>query len=57
MLAMVACGEYDSVQTAVNSLVENTDTVYPEEQLVNLYNEKYNRFKKIYPSVKNFLKK
>ncbi|MGN0447409.1 MAG: xylulokinase [Acutalibacteraceae bacterium] len=56
MLAMVACGEYDSVESAVDSLVEITDTVYPEEELISLYNEKYNRFKKIYPSVKNLFK-
>ncbi|MGN0534718.1 MAG: xylulokinase [Eubacterium sp.] len=56
MLAMVACGEYDSVESAVDSLVEITDTVYPEEQLMSLYNEKYSRFKKIYPSVKNLFK-
>ena len=56
MLAMVACGEYDSVESAVDSLVEITDTVYPDEQLMSLYNEKYSRFKKIYPSVKNLFK-
>ncbi len=56
MLAMVACGEYDSVESAVDSLVEITDTVYPDEQLMKLYNEKYNCFKKIYPSVKNLFK-
>ena len=56
MLAMVACGEYDSVETAVDSLVEITDTVYPDEQLMSLYSEKYSRFKKIYPSVKNLFK-
>ncbi len=56
MLAMVACGEYDSAEPAVDSLVEITHAVYPEEQLMRLYNEKYSRFKKIYPSVKNLFK-
>ncbi|MGN0523411.1 MAG: xylulokinase [Eubacterium sp.] len=56
MLAMVSCGEYDSVESAVNELVEITDTVCPDKHLMSLYDDKYSRFKKIYPSVKNLFK-
>lgn len=56
MLAMVACGKYDCVQTAVNALVEITDTVYPDKQLTMLYEKRYTEFKKIYPSVKKLFK-
>ncbi|MGN0521176.1 MAG: xylulokinase [Eubacterium sp.] len=56
ILAMVACGEYESVKSAVNSLVEITDTVYPDEGLTSLYEERYRQFKKIYPSVKKLFK-
>lgn len=56
ILSMVACGEYDSVSSAVDSLVEITDTVYPDKHLVQLYNERYKQFNKIYPSVKKLFK-
>ena len=56
ILAMVACGEYKSVEEAVRAFVRITDTVYPDESLTALYNERYERFKKIYPAVKNLYK-
>ncbi|MGN0533094.1 MAG: xylulokinase [Eubacterium sp.] len=56
MLAMVSCGEYDSVNSAVDALVEIKSTVYPEKELVDLYEERYKKFKKIYPAVKNLYK-
>lgn len=56
ILAMVACGEYDSVKSAVNNLVEIKDTVYPDKRLMSLYEERYKQFKKIYPTVKNLFK-
>ncbi|MGN0485600.1 MAG: xylulokinase [Acutalibacteraceae bacterium] len=56
ILAMVACGEYDSVQAAVDALVKITDTVYPDPELTALYEKRYERFQKIYPSVKNLYK-
>ncbi|MGN1348565.1 MAG: xylulokinase [Acutalibacteraceae bacterium] len=56
ILAMVACGEYESVEEAVNAFIEITDTVYPDKELTALYEKRYERFKKIYPSVKNLYK-
>ncbi|MGN1123152.1 MAG: xylulokinase [Eubacterium sp.] len=56
ILAMVACGQYDSVKSAVNDLVEISSTVNPDKDLTRLYNERYNQFKKMYPSVKNLFK-
>lgn len=56
MLAMVACGEYADVHSAVDALVEVTDTVYPDQQLTLRYEERYREFKKIYPSVKKLFK-
>ena len=52
MLAMVACGEYKSVEDAAAKLVEVVDTVHPDEELTALYNDRYAQFKKIYPTVK-----
>lgn len=56
ILAMTCCGEYKSVEEAVNTFVEVTDTVYPDKSLTALYNERYERFKKIYPAVKKLYK-
>lgn len=56
MLAMVACGKYTDVHSAVDALVNVTDTVYPDQQLTLRYEERYQEFKKIYPSVKKLFK-
>lgn len=54
ILAMVGTGAYCSVQDACNALVEVSESIYPDQELTSLYNEKYNRFRKIYPALKNF---
>lgn len=53
ILAMVGCGEYESVEKACSVLVGISDTVYPDPELVSLYEKQYNKFKKIYPALKN----
>lgn len=52
MLAAVACGEYESVEAAANAIVKVVDTVEPDAELAALYEERYQQFKKIYPTVK-----
>lgn len=52
MLAAVGCGEYPDVETIAKKIVKVVDTVEPEPELVEKYEEKYSRFKKIYPTVK-----
>ncbi len=52
MLAAVGCGEYGSVEEAAQKLVKIVDTVEPEAELAAKYEEKYRRFAKIYPAVK-----
>lgn len=52
MLAMVACGEYASVQEACNEFVRVTSTVKPDPYLVAKYEKRYQQFKKIYPACK-----
>ncbi|MBR3754432.1 MAG: xylulokinase [Clostridia bacterium] len=56
ILAMVGCGEFESVDEACTELIEVADTVKPDEELTALYEKKYNNFKKIYPALKNFFK-
>lgn len=53
ILAMVACNEYDSVEDACKNLAQISETVYPDKDLTNRYEIKYNKFRKIYPALKN----
>jgi len=52
MLAAVANGEFASVEDAAAKLVKVVDTVEPTPELVAKYEERYQKFKKIYPAVK-----
>lgn len=52
MLAAVACGEYKNVEEAAAKIVRIVDTVEPEEELVKKYDERYQRFRQIYPACK-----
>jgi len=52
MLAMVACGEYETVKDCCTRLCAVADVVKPEPELVAKYEARYQQFKKIYPAVK-----
>ena len=52
MLAAVGCGEYPDVETIAEKLVKVVDTIEPEPELVAKYEEKYQKFRTIYPTVK-----
>ncbi|PHV69294.1 xylulokinase [Sporanaerobium hydrogeniformans] len=52
ILAAVGCGEYASVEEAATKLVKVVETVEPTPELVTKYEESYQKFKKIYPAVK-----
>lgn len=52
MLAAVGCGEYKNVQAAAEAIAWVVDTIEPEKELVAKYEKKYQKFKKIYPVVK-----
>ena len=56
MLAMVGCGEYESVSKCSDALVSVSSTVEPEAELAALYEERYRKFKAIYPTVKPLFK-
>ena len=53
ILAAVGCGEYSSVEEAADKLVKVVGTVEPDKDLTAKYEEKYQKFKKIYPTVKS----
>ena len=52
MLAAVANGEFASVEEAAAKIVKVIDTVEPEPELAAKYEERYQKFVKIYPAVK-----
>ena len=51
--AAVANGEFASVEDAAAKIVKVIDTVEPEPELAAKYGEKYRKFAKIYPTVKD----
>ena len=52
MLAAVGCGAYPDVETIAGKVVKVIDTIEPEPELVQKYEERYQEFRKIYPAVK-----
>ena len=52
MLAMVACGEYASVQEVCDKFVKVASVVEPEPELAAKYEKRYQQFKAIYPACK-----
>ena len=52
MLAAVACGVYDSVEEIAEQFVKIVDTVEPDAELAALYEERYQKFRRIYPALK-----
>ena len=52
MLAMVACGAYETVQAACDAIVRVASRVTPEPELAARYEKRYRQFRKIYPACK-----
>ncbi len=57
MLAMVGAGRFSSVREASEALVEVASTTYPEPELAKRYDEQYNKFRLIYPALKDVFPK
>ena len=56
MLAMVTCGKYKNVMDAAKALIKVKTTINPDKEIAERYNERYNKFKNIYPTCKNLFK-
>ncbi len=52
MLAAVACGEYANVEEAASKIVKIVDTVEPIPENAKRYEKQYQKFRQIYPAVK-----
>ncbi len=52
MLAMVGCGLFDSVKSCADALVTVRETVQPDPAIAARYEQRYQYFKQIYPTLK-----
>ena len=52
MLAAVGCGAYPDVETIAEKFVHVVETVEPEPELVAKYEERYQKFRKLYPAMR-----
>lgn len=52
ILAMVGCGQFETLRSCADALVEVADTVYPDPELTARYELRYRKFQKIYPACK-----
>lgn len=57
ILAAVGCGEYADVKEAADAIVKVVETIEPNEETAALYEQKYQQFRQIYPTVKNLFPK
>lgn len=56
ILAAVGCGEFKSIEEAVSNIITIKETIKPDIELVAKYESKYQKFRKIYPTVKSLYK-
>ena len=54
ILAAVGCGAFSSVEEVAGRLVKITDTEESDPQLAEKYEEKYQKYRKLYPALKEF---
>ncbi len=54
ILAAVAAGEYASVEEAANKIVKMEGTIHPDPETAKRYEEKYQRYRKLYPLLKEW---
>lgn len=53
MLSMCCCGLYKSVKDCANALVKTKSVIMPDAEISARYEERYGRFKKIYPAMRS----
>ena len=52
MLAAVGCGAYPDVETIAKKIVKVVETVEPDPELTAKYEERYQKFRTLYPAMK-----
>ena len=53
MLAMVCCGEFESVDACADALLSVTETIEPDPEIAARYEDQYQKFRRIYPALKS----
>lgn len=56
MLAMTGCGVYDSVKSCSDALVSVRRVIHPDPEIAERYEKQYQKFKNLYPTLKNLFK-
>lgn len=54
ILAAVAAGEYSSVEEAASKIVKMEGTIHPDPEIAARYEEKYQKYRKLYPLLKEW---
>ena len=57
MLAMVGCGVFESVKACADALIRVTASVAPDPELAARYEERYQKFRLLYPALKDVFPK
>jgi xylulokinase len=57
ILAAVGSGRFATVESACASFLKVTESIDPDETNVGLYNQKYKKFREIYPATKELFRK
>lgn len=55
MLAGVACGRYESIEKAAKIFVHVNNTYYPDKKMSEMYDVQYEKYKQIYPKIKDII--
>ena len=53
ILALAGTGEYSSVNEAASAIAEISESIIPDKELTALYEEKYQKYRQIYPALKD----
>ena len=55
ILASVGCGRFRSVEEACNNLIKKTETIEPNKEQITYYEEKFWKYKLLYPNLKKII--
>ena len=56
ILSAVGVGIFDTVENACDAFIKIRESIVPQNENINLYNKKYEKYRKIYPTTKELFK-
>lgn len=57
LLAMVGAGAYATIDECVEQFIKEKEIIYPDKEIASRYQRQYEKYKKIYPTMKELFKK